>query len=163
MARKPRASRESVAYREEYAAVQQQAQSQPLRVVRPHAKRHMGVAQAQQLLCVALVLSIAGAILYSQMTLTRLTREVSQKESQVETLSSEYVSLKAQQDRTLSLSYIEQYAQNKLGMVKMDVNQIEYIEMANPDRIEVSRQNGSLHGAISGLVKSFNAILEYLG
>ncbi len=123
----------------------------------------MGTAQAQQLLCAVLVLSIAGVILYSQMTLTRLTREVSQKEGQVEMLDSEYVSLKAQQDRTLSLSYIERYAQNTLGMVKMDANQMEYIEMANPDRIEVSRQNGSLHGAVSGLVKSFNAILEYLG
>ena len=162
MAKRVRASRESVAYQEDGYAVAPQRQ-QPLRVVGSRPKRRAGALRAQQLACFGLVLAIAGAILYSHMTLTRLTREAATQEAALETLGSEYVALKAQQDRALSLSYVEDYAHNTLGMVKMDNNQIEYIEMNNPDRIEVAQETTSLSGAMSGLVRSFNAILEYLG
>lgn len=163
MARRVRASRESVAYQEDYAAAPRREQQEPLRVVGTRKKKRHGALRAQQLACFGLVLAIAGAILYSHMTLTRLTREAAAQESALETLESEYVALKAQQDRALSLSYVEDYARNSLGMVKMDNNQIEYIEMNNPDRIEVAQETTSLSGMVSGLVRSFNAILEYLG
>lgn len=163
MAKRVRASRESVAYQEDAYAVAPRKQQEPLRVVGSRRKKRTGALRVQQLACFGLVLAIAGAILYSHMTLTRLTRQASTQEGALETLQSEYVALKAQQDRALSLSYVEDYARNSLGMVKMDNNQIEYIEMNNPDRIETAQETASLGGMMSGFVKSLSAILEYLG
>ncbi len=166
MAKRVRASRESVAYQQliETTAPLEKQPVQPLHVIGDrHKKRRVRALRTQQLLCFALVLTIAGTILYSQMMLTRLTTEVSKKESQLADLNSEYVALKAQQDSALSLGYIENYAQNQLGMVKMDNSQIEYVEINNPDRIEVTKDQTGLSGALAAVAKSFNAILEYLG
>lgn len=166
LANRPVASRESVAYQNEFytsTAPQKHKQQEQLRVVSSRKKRRARALRTQQLACFAIVLTIAGVILYSQMTLTSLTREASVKQSTLADLESEYVSLKTQQDRALSLGYVEDYAQNQLGMVKMDSSQIEYIEINNPDRIEATQPSSSLSGMVAGLSKSFSAILEYLG
>lgn len=101
-------------------------------------------------------------MIYSHVNLTRLTNEVSIQQGVLDDLNSEYIALKARQDQALSLSYVEQYAQNTLGMVKLDTNQVEYVEMNNPDQIEVRETGVSLRSAMSGLAKSFTAVLEYL-
>lgn len=166
MAKRPRASRESVAYQQENASAAPRRQPpQPLRVVksRPKKKRRRGALRLQQLMCFGIVLTISGTILYSQMTLTRLTDELEKKETAFDELQSETVSLRAQQDRALSLSYVEDYALNTLGMVKVDNNQAEYIEMNNPDRIEVSQPATSLGSVVSKFTSGMQAILEYLG
>lgn len=169
MANRPRVTRESVAYqRESYVAAPRRQQPDPLHVVnppskrpKPHRKKRRGL-RIQQLACCSLAFIIAGTILFSHMKLTQLTDEASSREAELEKLQSEYVALKAKQDRALSLSYVEDYAQNKLGMVKMDNNQIEYVEMNNPDRIEISEPTSGLGGMLSGLIHSFNAIVEYI-
>ncbi len=100
-------------------------------------------------------------LLYSNMQLTRLTKEIEEQETALEQVQSEYVSLKARQGQTLSISYIEQYAQKELGMVKMDPSQIEYIEMTKPEVTEVS-DTTKLGDAVANLMRGFTAVLEYL-
>ena len=100
-------------------------------------------------------------LLYSNMNLTRLTKEIGEQETALEQVQSEYVSLKARKEQTLSISYVENYAQNQLGMVKMDPSQIEYIEMTKPEVTEVS-DTTKLGDAAANLMRGFTAVLEYL-
>lgn len=100
-------------------------------------------------------------MLYSNMQLTRLTKEIGEQKTALEQVQSEYVSLKARQEQTLSISYVENYAQNQLGMVKMDPSQIEYIEITKPEVTEVS-DTTKLGDAAANLMRGFTAVLEYL-
>ena len=100
-------------------------------------------------------------LLYSNMNVTRLTKEIGEQETALEQVQSEYVSLKARKEQTLSISYVENYAQNELGMVKMDPSQIEYIEMTKPEVTEVS-DTTKLGDAAANLMRGFTAVLEYL-
>ncbi len=157
MARMPRASRESVAYQETYPAQpKEQVQAEPLRVIRTR-KRTM---RLPQIMCLAMVAGIAGFLVCNQMRLTELTTQVANQEEQLQTLQDEYVSLKTRQDRELNLTYVENYAQNVLGMVKMDSNSVEYIEMNNPDRIEVAKNTDGVLSKISQYVAAVKAYLQ---
>ncbi len=100
-------------------------------------------------------------MLYSNMQLTRLTKEIGEQKTALEQVQSEYVSLKARQEQTLSISYVENYAQDQLGMVKMDPSQIEYIEITKPEVTEVS-DTTKLGDAAANLMRGFTAVLEYL-
>ena len=164
-----RASRESVAYEGDiYRIPAPQKRKESQRVPQeqlqamPGKRARRRTLPFQQVACAAIILVTASAMIYGHVSLTRLTNEVSTQQNALSNLNSEYVALKAKQDQSLSLSYVEQYAQNKLGMVKLDANQVEYVEMNNPDRIEVRQTGASLKGAMSELTKSFSAILEYL-
>lgn len=108
------------------------------------------------------VVSLCMMLLYHQMHLTRLTKEISEKTAALEELQSEYVSLKTRQEQALSIGYVEEYAQNQLGMVKIDPSQIKYIEITNPEMTEVSNAGTTLGDAVAGLMRSFTAVLEYL-
>lgn len=115
----------------------------------------------QRVMAALALACFCAMLLYSNMNLTRLTKEIGEQETALEQVQSEYVSLKARKEQTLSISYVENYAQNELGMVKMDPSQIEYIEMTKPEVTEVS-DTTKLGDAAANLMRGFTAVLEYL-
>ena len=132
-------------------------------VVRVH-RRKRNIPRAvtfPRVLFAVLVSGLCMALLYNNMYLTSLTKEIGEKQTDLENLQSEYVSLKSRQEQALSIGYVEQYAQDKLGMVKLDPSQIEYIEMTNPEITEVSGTT-TLGDAVANLMRGFTAVLEYL-
>lgn len=129
-----------------------------VRTSRSKLLRMLSFPRVMSAICVA---CFCVALLYSNMNLTRLTKEIGEQEKVLEQAKSEYVSLKSKQGQTLSLSYIESYAQEKLGMVKMDPSQIEYVDMTKPEVTEVS-DTTKLGDAVANLMKGFTAVLEYL-
>lgn len=161
------ASRQSVALRDEalpnleVSARLLEQQKRALHAVPAHKPRRRPVTVGR-VLCVAMILVLCGTLIYSQMQLTQLTDQISRKESELSDLNSQYVALKTKQEQTLSLNYIEDYAQNVLGMVKMDTSQIEYVEMSSPDLVEVNNAGATVNDAVASLVRSFTAVLEYL-
>lgn len=132
-----------------------------VRVRRVRKRIHHAVTPLRVLFTAAVV-ALCMVLLYNQMHLTRLTKELGEQQNALETLQSEYISLKTQQEQALSISYVEEYAQSTLGMVKMDPSQVEYIEMANPEVTEVSNTGATLGDAVANLMRSFTAVLEYL-
>lgn len=102
-------------------------------------------------------------LLYHQMHLTSLAKDIGEQKSALAELESEYVSLRTRQEQALNISYVEEYAQEQLGMVKLDPSQVKYIEMTNPEMTEVSGAGATLGDAVTGLMRSFTAVLEYLG
>ena len=102
------------------------------------------------------------AMVYSNMQLTELTSEISAREATLAEMKSTTVSLTTKREEMYSTSYIEDYAQNVLGMVKLDAGQMEYVELSNPEKIEVTGTGASVSGAVGSLVRGFTAVLEYL-
>ncbi|MGM9613762.1 MAG: cell division protein FtsL [Butyricicoccus sp.] len=130
--------------------------------VRKVRKRIRHAVTPLRVLFTTAVVALCMTLLYNQMHLTRLTKEIGEQTTTLENLQSEYVSLKTQQEQALSISYVEEYAQSTLGMVKMDPSQVEYIEMTNPEVTEVSNTGATLGDAVANLMRSFTAVLEYL-
>lgn len=132
-------------------------------VVRVHRKKRrvLRAVTFPRVMFAVLVSGLCVVLLYNNMYLTSLTKQIGENETDLANLQSEYVSLKARQEQALSISYVEQYAQETLGMVKLDPSQIEYIEMTNPEVTEVSG-TATLGDAVANLMRSFTAVLEYL-
>lgn len=166
------ATRESVAY--------QRAEMPDLSRFDTRRRRHLRVVesvpakqQAQAAKKIRLVTPLRAAavlmmavlclaMVYSNMQLTELTSDISAREASLAELQSTTVSLTTKREETYSTAYIEDYAQNVLGMVKVDASQMEYVELSNPERIEVTGTGASVSGAVGSLVRGFTAVLEYL-
>lgn len=95
--------------------------------------------QSAKVIAVALILlSMFSALLYGRFKVDELDREISSLNSEISTAQSENVRLNMEIDSVISLKNVEDYAQTKLGMVKMENHQIEYIDLSGEDRVVLS-------------------------
>ena len=62
----------------------------------------------------------------------------------------------------MSLSEVEDYAENVLGLVRLDRSQEEYLAVEKPDQVEVNSGSSSMDKLVSSFVRSFNAVLSFL-
>ena len=115
-----------------------------------------------RLFCAVFVTALCVGLIYSQMMLTVATHKLSDSETQLKTLESEHVSLMSKYEQQYNADYIAEYAENTLGMVKLNPSQIEYIELAGEEGIEVSSSAPATGGLVGSLVRGFTALLEYL-
>ena len=158
------ASRESVAYKryEQAAEHAQQEETRELRAV-PAPRHYKKTAPRLGIfVCIGLMALAAVYMLSCQMQLTQLSAQVSTQDQVLDELVAENVSLSSKQMNSMDMAQVEEYASEKLGMVKMDSAQIEYVELTNPDTVTVAESAISLDKLFSGLVRSFSAIVEYI-
>ena len=155
------ASRESVAYKqyEERMAPVQQERTRDLRAVPTPRRRKKAAVRLNVFVCVSVIAIAAVYILFCQM---QLTAQVSTQTEALDELAAENVSLSSKQMNSMDMTQVEEYAVNRLGMVKMDNSQIEYVELTNPDTVTVAQSGVSLDALFSGLARSFSAALEYI-
>ncbi len=113
------------------------------------------------LISAAAVLALMFAMLYGKVETNRLFGEATALEQQLRTLESENVALAAEYDSRTSLKNVEQYAQETLGLQKLDKSQIEYVEFEGDTVIEVVDSESK---NIFVTIKNWFANLyEYLG
>lgn len=155
-----RATRQSVAY-DDFRLKKRARRSSADSIKEVSIARKSSPLSIKQIVLLFAVAATAIIIIYNYMILTELTDRVSMKTSQIEDLDNEYTYLKSQQENMLGLSYVEEYAQTKLNMIKMDSSQVEYVELSNPDHIEVSATS-EIKDTVSLFAKSFNAVLEFI-
>ncbi|MBS5144189.1 MAG: hypothetical protein KHY89_01555 [Butyricicoccus pullicaecorum] len=115
-----------------------------------------------RLFCAVFVGILCTCLIYSQMMLTVKTHELSQCESELKVLESAHVSLMSKYEQQYNADYIAEYAENTLGMVKLSTSQIEYIELARQEGIDVTSSAPTTGGVVGSLVRGFTALLEYL-
>ena len=80
-------------------------------------------------------------------------------------LESEENALNAKKEQMYNLAFVETYAQDVLGMVKMDKSQIHYLEMDSGDKMvlaEASMNNDAGSHLLDRLSQAFSTVLEYL-
>ena len=142
-------------YNETYREKASRARLQKQRKRRRMALLRTGLA------CSVIVL-LAASVLHMKMVKTSLSDEIAEKKATVADLDSEYTRLKAEKESSMSLSEVEDYAENVLGLVRLDRSQEEYLAVEKPDQVEVNSGSSSMDKLVSSFVRSFNAVLSFL-
>lgn len=108
-----------------------------------------------------LILAVMCAVLYGKVESNRLFNEISELEAQLKSLEAENITLAAEYEAATSVKNVEDYAQNVLGLQKLDKSQIEYVELESDTVIEVvETQSRNVFVMIKGW---FSDLCEYLG
>ncbi len=108
-----------------------------------------------------LILAVLCAVLYGKVESNRLFNEITALEAQLSALQTENITLAAEYEAATSVKNVEDYAQNVLGLQKLDKSQIEYVELEGDTVIEVvEAENRNIFVMIEGW---FADLCEYLG
>ena len=109
----------------------------------------------------AFVLLALCAILYGKVESNALFSEIHSLEQELKNLRSENITLAAEYESRTSLKNVEDYAENVLGLKKLDKAQIEYVELPGDSVIEiVETENKNIFIIIRNKI---NELREYLG
>lgn len=150
--------------------VQNQTEQQPLEVLeskRSPRARQQAVPYGKYIVILACVFAVALTIVASYMQLATINLENAKMRQEITRLKDDQNALNAKKEQIYNLSYVEEYAENVLGMVKLDKSQVHYMEMDTGDRMilaaaSMERAQDSDAGLISRLAQTFSVVLEYL-
>ncbi len=136
------------------AAPRRQPQRAPRRQVQPRvvqksraeirAEERRARAKAFKIVTVcSLLFVLIGFQIYSQVKVDEIDRKIANVNSQIEIVESENTRLNMQLDSRISLDKVDDYAQNVLGMVKVENYQVSYIDLSGGDAVTIS--GGKVH------------------
>jgi hypothetical protein len=103
------------------------------------------------------MLSLASVIV-GNIKVTQLSDQVASAQKALDTAESEQVSLNSKLESRMSMTKVEDYAVNKLGLVKVQSYQIQYVHLTNTDKVEVTDDASGITGFFKNV---FNSVLEY--
>ena len=81
------------------------------------------------------LLSLVGSVLFSRAQLTVLAIQEEAAENRLSQLKSENVRLQSALAQKMTMDEIEEYAVNRLGMVKSSRSQITYVKVTDGDSV----------------------------
>ena len=115
-------------------------------------------------LCVAAVaVTVIGLMITSRVRMTELDSVINERNQQLTVLQSEHTRLTDELQRKVSTESVEDYAENVLGMQKLEAYQVEYIRVESGDKMVVADEgNDSILGTIGSAVSNFFSQLAYL-
>ncbi|MEG2769656.1 MAG: hypothetical protein RR902_02465 [Oscillospiraceae bacterium] len=108
----------------------------------------------------SMILALAYFVLTSQSTITALSGEIAEKQDLLTEEKANYDFMTDKLGGNVDLEKVGKYAEQNLGMIKMDKTQVEYITMENENEIEVKKE--SVAGAVESISTGFMNIMEYL-
>ncbi len=113
----------------------------------------------------ALVLLIAAAGVMLSMCITSkadiaaVHAAIVEQEAIVKTLQQENTSMATRLEQKSSQKAVEEYAENVLGMQKLDNAQIEYVSLESGNKVEITESSENVFTKIRN---SFDSLVEYL-
>ncbi|WP_312643012.1 hypothetical protein [Hydrogenoanaerobacterium sp.] len=117
-----------------------------------------GLSPVAVLFTAIIVVAITSLFIYNNVVLTEIGAQINTVAAEAAELESEHVRLQASLENKMSVKSIETSAENSLGLVKMDRSQIEYINLAPDDVVEVAEQdlaNGNLVEQVVAKIKEY--------
>ncbi|HIZ20295.1 MAG TPA: hypothetical protein H9674_05480 [Firmicutes bacterium] len=134
-----------------------------LKAQRKKAKIQAVLNTAATLSVAAITVTVLGLMLASRVRMTELDTVINAREERLVELQSEEARLTDELGRMVSTESVENYAQNTLGMQKMESYQIEYIQVGSGDKVEMAEEEaGSILESIGSAISNFFAQLTYL-
>ena len=110
--------------------------------------------------------AVALVIVSNYMQLASINLQNAKMRQEIARLQDEENALNAKKEQMYNLSYVEEYAENRLGMVKLDKSQVNYVEMDTGDRMVLAAavaQPAQAGGQVMDMLsQAFSAVLEYL-
>ena len=149
--------------------VNNQTEQQQLEVLESKSSarvKHQAVPYGKYAVMLACVFAVALVIVSSYMQLASINLQNAKMRQEIARLQDEENALNAKKEQIYNLSYVEDYAENKLGMVKLDKSQVNYVEMDTGDRMvltaAVTQPTQTGDQMMNVLSQAFSAVLEYL-
>lgn len=91
------------------------------------------------IISVAALLTLIIAVVATNAAITTTSTQIADIEDEIVLLQSEKSYLEFTLESRMTLDQIESYAENQLGMVKMDASQKKYVELENENKIVVNQ------------------------
>ena len=101
----------------------------------------------------AVFFSLIAFQIYSRVQVDELDRQLDTINSEISILDSENTRLNMQLDSIISLDKVDEYAQNTLGMVKVENYQVSYVDLSKGDKVSVS--GGKVHRSLWETMKAY--------
>ncbi len=158
------ASNVNVAYRYEGLELideREDEYTQKLRSKRNANKRRKYAANVRIILAATIVLVLFSAMTYGRVELSKLYSEKAELEEQLTLLSNENISLESELAQKTGLTKVEEYAENQMGLQKLDKSQIEYVEVEG--QTSAKKVDDPDTNVFVRIQEWFNGVLEYLG
>lgn len=105
-----------------------------------------------------LAAALLGTVIYSLDRRNTMYSRVSALTEELTYAQAENVRLQTELESKISAKNVEEYAENVLGMTKMDSSQIKYIEIQTDDVVSIPQQD---EGIIAKIKKFFDYCVEY--
>lgn len=99
-----------------------------------------------------------ASIMVGNIKITQLNDQISKTQKALDTEKSEQVTLNSKLEARMSMSKVEDYAVNKLGLVKIQPYQIQYVHLTDKDNVVVSSGDSGISSFFKNL---FNSAKEY--
>ena len=109
------------------------------------------------ILSIAALLTLIIAVIATNAAVTTASTQIADMEKQIIRLESEKSYLEFTLESRMTLDQIESYAENQLGMVKMDSSQKKYVQLESENKIVVNQSPVK-----EKLDEAINPILSYL-
>lgn len=107
------------------------------------------------------IFAVLCAVLHGKVESNALFNEIHDLESELKNLQSENITLAAEYESRTSLKNVEDYAENVLGLKKLDKSQIEYVDLPEDRVIEIVETEQKNVFII--IRNKINELREYLG
>ena len=154
-------SRESTAY--DLSKFERKQEKKPqIRVIKgKKAQRVNRVAIVKIFFAAVIVIGITSLMIVNRVALTEIGEEINAANEDLQILQSENTRLNVELEEKMSLDNIEEKAVNELGLTKMNNYQVQYLNLTQEDKIELTnpKSSGNIFDTIAGW---FDKIKEYL-
>ncbi|MEG1801802.1 MAG: hypothetical protein RR273_07465 [Oscillospiraceae bacterium] len=142
---------------EEQQELNIEEKKQPAKLIKVKTGLNYSFKRMCNILSIAVTLSLVIAVLSTNASITACTSDIAKKDNEIVELESENAYLNFSLESRMSLNNVEESAVGTLGLVKMDAAQVEYIEIEEENKIEVT--NPDLKDKLEDAMKP---ILSYL-
>lgn len=113
------------------------------------------------LVVIAIVAGLLGAIAYTKVQLAGVYSENTRLNKQLDVLVDENINMKYSLESKTGLTMVDSYAEEKLGLQKLDSNQIKYVSVSSDNKPKkVSSPDSS---KLDKFKEWFVGVLEYIG
>lgn len=130
---------------------------------REHIKSHRTARSSVHPAAMVMLLLATGVLISmcvtSKADIASVHAAIVEAEEDVRTLEQENVSMMTRLEQKSSQKVVEDYAENVLGMQKLDNAQVEYISLESGNKAEI---NDSSDNIFTKIKKGFDSFVEYL-
>lgn len=102
---------------------------------------------------------LMGGVVYGKVENAAIHADITAQTKYVQMLESENVRMQTEIEEKTALKSVEAYAEDVLGMQKLDKSQIEYVSVSNGSIIDIPENEENIFVKIKN---GFNDFLEYL-
>ena len=126
--------------------------------VRRQRAEHVG-SVPKMFVTIAAAGLLMGAVIYGKVENAAIYAEIAAQAKYVDMLNSENVRMQSEIEEKTSLRSLESYAEDVLGMQKLDKSQIEYVSISNGSVVDIPENEENI---FVRLKNSFSDFLEYI-